>query len=260
MIGRLATIASFVVGLLLWEFAIRYFHVPVYVVPPPSGIALALYRGLDAHLTDIGGYYYHFGVTAYESLLGLAIGAVLGIALGAIISQVPFFERTLLPWILAFMAVPKIALAPIFVVWFGIGLTSKIVMVVTITFFPVLINAIAGFRAASPDQIELMRSCSASSWQIFRIVKLPSALPYIFAGLNLAAILSILGALVGEFIGAQSGLGSLIVQMNNNLDMRGVFSVLVLLSAFGLGLHYLLGWFRSKFLFWSPDERNITGL
>jgi len=110
------------------------------------------------------------------------------------------------------------------------------------------------------DQVELMRSCSASPWQIFRIVKLPSALPYIFAGLNLAAILSILGALVGEFIGAQAGLGSLIVQMNNNLDMRGVFSVLVLLSAFGLGLHYLLGWFRSKFLFWSPDERNITGL
>jgi NitT/TauT family transport system permease protein len=260
MRGKLLTIASFVVGLLLWEGLVRFLNVPVYVVPAPSGIAVALYRGLNAGLFDIGGYYYHFGITAYEALLGLAIGSVTGIVLGALISQIPFFERTLLPWILAIMSVPKIALAPLFVVWFGLGLVSKVVMVVAITFFPVLINAIVGFRSASPGQIELMRSCSATSWQIFRTVKMPNALPYIFAGLNLAAILSILGALVGEFVGARAGLGSLIIQMNNDLDMRGVFSVLVILAGFGLALHYLLSWLRRRFLFWVPEDHAATGL
>ncbi len=258
--GGAITLAAFVVVIAAWEVLVRALDVPSYVVPAPSGILVALGRGLDAGPTDLGGYYFHFAVTLYEALFGLFLGFVSGLAIGTLVSQIPFLERTLLPLIVAVMSVPKIALAPLFVVWFGLGLTSKIVMVVVITFFPLLINTIAGLKAADNEQIELLRSYSASKWQIFRIVKLPNALPFIFAGLNLAVILSILGAIVGEFVGGQYGLGSLILQMNTDLDMRGVFSVLVILSLMGLTLHYVVRKIQRRLLFWAPTERTMPGL
>jgi NitT/TauT family transport system permease protein len=111
-----------------------------------------------------------------------------------------------------------------------------------------------------PEQIDLLRSYSATEWQIFKMVKLPNALPYVFAGLNISVVLSILGAIVGEFVGAQSGLGSLLMQMNIAMDIRGVFSVLIILSAMGLALHYLVTKLEKKVLFWAPKERIFTGV
>jgi len=254
------TIGSFVIGLIVWEAAVTIWKIPAYILPGPSGILVALYRGLDSSLLGRGGYYYHFAVTFYEAILGLLIGSFGGIVLGTLVSQFPFFERTLFPWIVAFQAVPKIALAPLFVLWFGFGLTSKIVMVIVITFFPLLINSIAGFKSVDLEQIDLLRSYSASPWQIFKMVKLPNALPYIFAGLDMAVVLSVLGAIVGEFVGARSGLGALIMQMNASMDVRGVFSVLVILAALGLALHFLVVRIERKILFWAPKERTLAGV
>lgn len=258
--GVAFTIGSFVIGLIVWEAAVTFWKVPRYILPAPSGVLVALYRGLDSPLFGRAGYYYHFAVTFYEAILGLLIGSFGGIVLGTLVSQFPFFERTLFPWIVAFQAMPKIALAPLFVLWFGFGLTSKIVMVIVITFFPLLINSIAGFKSVDLEQIDLLRSYSASPWQIFKMVKLPNALPYIFAGLDMAVVLSVLGAIVGEFVGARSGLGALIMQMNVSMDVRGVFSVLVILAALGLALHFLVVRIERKILFWAPKERTLAGV
>lgn len=258
--GVAFTIGSFVLGLVLWEAAVTAWKLPSYILPAPSGVLIALYRGLDTPLLGRAGYYYHFAVTFYEAILGLLIGSLGGVVLGTLVSQFPFFERTLFPWIVAFQSLPKIALAPLFVLWFGFGLSSKVVMVIVITFFPLLINSIAGFKSVDIEQIDLLRSYSASAWQIFKMVKLPNALPYIFAGLDMAVILSVLGAIVGEFVGAQSGLGSLIMQMNVSMDVRGVFSVLVILACMGLALHFVVARIERKVLFWAPKERTLSGV
>lgn len=258
--GTALTISSFAIGLIFWEGAVEIWKIPAYILPAPSGVLVALYRGLDAPLLGRAGYYYHFAVTFYEAIIGLLIGGFGGILLGTLISQFPFFERTLFPWIMAFQSLPKVALAPLFVLWFGFGLTSKIVMVVVITFFPLLINSIAGFKSADLEQVDLLRSYSASQWQIFMMVKLPNALPYIFAGLEMAVVLSVLGAIVAEFVGAQSGLGALLMQMNVSMDVRGVFSVLVILGALGLSLHFVVVKLERKILFWAPKERTLMSV
>ena len=151
------------------------------------------------------------------------------------------------------------AIAPIIVIWFGYGVASKIVITATIAFFPLLANTIVGLRAAPQEQIELMVAFTASRWQVFRLARLPQALPYIFVGLDVAIVLSVIGAIVGEFVGAQAGLGYLILQKNFNMDMAGVFAILIVLSAMGVGLHLLVNAVQRRVVFWmdSATERVI---
>jgi NitT/TauT family transport system permease protein len=152
-----------------------------------------------------------------------------------------------------------VAIAPLFIIWFGFGMTSKVMMAGIIAFFPILVNVIAGLRSTDAQQMELMRSIRASRWQIFKMVQLPNALPMIFAGLHIAAIFSILGAIVGEFVGSRQGLGNLILQMNINLDTAGVFAALVCLSAMGIAVHVLMHWLQRRILFWA-DRNRLPGV
>jgi NitT/TauT family transport system permease protein len=167
-------------------------------------------------------------------------------------------ERVVYPYIVAFQTVPKVAIAPIIVIWFGYGMTSKVIITATIAFFPVLANTIVGLRAAPRDQVELMIALTASRWQIFRLVRFPQALPYIFVGLDVAIVLAVIGAIVGEFVGAQSGLGYLILQRDFNLDMAGVFAILLILSALGIGLHLLVTRLRRHVVFWMEGDGDLT--
>ena len=169
-------------------------------------------------------------MTTQEALLGFVIGVGAALVLGTFISQIEIVEPRLMPYIVAFQTVPKVALAPLFVVWFGFGLTSKVVMAAVISFFPMLVNVIEGLRAADADKIQMLTVFGASKSQIFRMVRLPSALPFIFAGLDIGIVFAILGAVVGEFIGAKEGLGYLLLQTNYNFDIAGMFAVLVVLS------------------------------
>jgi NitT/TauT family transport system permease protein len=146
----------------------------------------------------------------------------------------------LTPYIIALQSVPKIALAPIIVVWLGYGQLSKVAIAAIVAFFPVLVNTMVGIRGADPQQLELMRALRATRWQTLRWVQLPSALPVIFGGLEVAVVLSVVGAIVGEFTGASQGLGYLILQRNFSLDQAGVFSALIMLSLIGLLLDLLV--------------------
>lgn len=239
----------FIAGVLLWETIIRFFDIPIYIMPAPSNIALALVNTsfLDNALYTLG-----------EAMLGFLLAAVLGIVLGGVIAQFPLAEKTLYPYLIAIQTTPKVAVAPLFIMWFGFGMTSKVIIAATIAFFPILVNVISGLRSTDPARLELMRSLRATRWQIFTMVRLPGALPMIFAGLNIAIIFSILGAIVGEFLGSRQGLGNAIMQMNVNLDTAGVFATLFVLSAIGVCLHLLMSVLQRKALFWADSSKIPT--
>jgi NitT/TauT family transport system permease protein len=251
--------ALLVVILAGWEYGVRWLAVPTYILPPPSHILVALWRGLNEGLLSRGGYWLHAGVTLWEVLLGFFIGSGVGLLLGTIISQFRILEATLRVYIVAIQSLPKIALAPIIVLWFGFGLTSKVVIICLLTFFPLLVTSMAGFKAVDVERLELMRSLGANSWQIFWKVRLPSALPYIFAGLDMAAVFAVVGAVVGEFVGAQRGLGTLILSMNSQMDTAGTFSVFIILALVGVVLHKGLRMVERRLLFWSGDGVRMIG-
>ncbi|GAA0823303.1 ABC transporter permease [Streptosporangium amethystogenes subsp. fukuiense] len=242
----------FVIAVLAWEFLVQPLGIDEYVLPRPSQIVASL----TTQLAD-GLFWSHLLVTLQESLLGFVIGVGAAMLLGTLISQVRLAERTLMPYIVAFQTVPKVALAPLFVVWFGFGMTSKVVMAAVISFFPMLVNVIEGLRSADADRIQMLTVFGAGRFQVFRMVRLPSALPFIFAGLDIGIVFAILGAVVGEFIGAKEGLGYLLLQTNYNFDISGMFAVLVVLSVLGLIAHSLIRFAQRRFAFWAEDSRVI---
>jgi len=243
----------------VWEYGVLWLDVPNYILPPPSRVAFAMWQGLDAGIFDRGGYWLHAGVTVAEVLLGFFIGSGVGLILGTVISQFRILEATLRVYLVAIQSLPKVALAPIVVMWFGFGLTSKVVIICLLTFFPLLITSMAGFKAVDAERLELMRALGARPWQIFWKVRLPSALPYIFAGLDMAAVLAVVGAVVGEFVGAQRGLGTLILSMNAQMDTAGTFSVFIILAIVGVVLYQAMRIIERRFLFWSGEHMRAIG-
>jgi NitT/TauT family transport system permease protein len=243
-----------VAGVALWEWAVRQWSVPAFIAPPPSAVWRSLVGGLRTGL-----YVEHFLVTLWEALAGFGIAAVSGIVLGALVAQSRLVERTVYPYLVALQTLPKIAIAPLIIVWAGFGLSSKVIIAALVAFFPVLVNVIVGLKTVEPAKIELMRSLRANRWQTFRLVTFPNALPFVFAGLDIAVVFSVLGAIVGEFVGAQQGLGNLILQFNVSLDIAGVFAVMILLAVLGIALHLVMQVIQRRVIFWAqPDE--IIGL
>jgi len=241
----------------VWEASVALFSVPPFILPAPSAIANALVDGLVRPLMGAGaGFYPHIWVTFYQALIGFAVGAGVGLLLGTLLSQSRILSEAFQGLIVAFQSVPKVALAPLFVIWFGFGTASKIAMVSVLTFFPVFINSMVGFQSVEPERLELMRSLTADRWQTFRMVQLPSALPYIFAGLDMAAVFSIIGAVVGEFVGARQGLGVLLMQMNFAMNTRGVFAVVIILSVMGLLMYRAVQLARRRVVFWQQEDKD----
>lgn len=236
----------FIAVLVVWEAAVHYFAVSSLLLPPPSRIAAALGQGIER-----GFIINDLRVTATEVVVGFGIGALVGIVLGALVAEVKAVERFLYPYVVAFQAVPKLAIAPLVVIWLGFGISSKIAVVAMIVFFPIVVNTAEGLRSASPERIEMLRSFGASRWQIFRMVKVPSSLPFVFAGLNVAALLAVLGAVVAEWVGASAGLGNLILRLTYQLDTASMFGVLVVLSLMGLGAHFLVRIAQRRVVFWT---------
>lgn len=254
-VEHVLSLLLFVVLIGGWELVVRVFGIQPIVLPAPSAVAVSLWQGLtqQSFIPDLG-------VTFVETIAGFAIGAGAGLVIGGLIGQSRLLEKVVYPYVVAFQTIPKVAIAPIIVIWCGYGISSKIVITATIAFFPVLANTIVGLQTTPREQIELMRAYTASPWQVFVKARLPQALPYIFVGLDVAIVLSVIGAIVGEFVGAQAGLGYLILQRDFTMDMAGVFAILVILSLMGMGLHGVVQLLRSRIVFWvGPDRDHVTG-
>ena len=222
--------APFVVGLALWELLTRLEIQSLrYVIPSPEAVARALYG--DFRSGEILGHLY---ITMGEVLVGLGIAIVSAVALGVVIGRSPLLERAFYPAIVFFQALPKVALAPLWLIAFGFGMGSKIALAAMIGFFPLLVGVIVGMSAIRREEIELMRSIRASRWQIFVKVQVPRAIPSIFGGLEVGVLFALIGAVVGEFVGARGGLGYLIEFRSSRLDLPGIFSPLIVLSVIGV--------------------------
>lgn len=247
-VQSLALIASLLV---LWEGSCRLFGISSLILPTPSSIAV---RFLD--LIVSGTIWPHLGATLAAVLSGFGLGVVAGLVSGATISLVPAVERLVYPYVVALQTVPKIAIAPLFIIWFGYGLASKIVITALVCFFPVLVSVMAGFHSTDRDQLDMMKAFGATPMQILLRLRLPSALVLIFAGLEIAAVMAVIGAIVGEFVGAQQGLGYLITALNFSLDVPGVFAVLIFLSLIGIVLHGIVRTAAKRFVFWIRREQT----
>jgi NitT/TauT family transport system permease protein len=241
----LQSVAVAVILIAVWEGACRHFDISAIVLPTPSAIVARLYA-----LISSGMIWPHLWATLIEILSGFALGAVAGLVIGAMISLIPVFERLVYPYLVALQTLPKVAIAPLFIIWFGYGLMSKVVITALVCFFPVLVSVIAGFHSTDNDQLDMMKAFGATKWQTLLRLRIPSALVLIFAGLEIAAVLAVIGAIVGEFVGAQVGLGYLVVTLNFGLDVPGVFAVLIVLSAIGLVMHGLMRYAARRYIFW----------
>jgi NitT/TauT family transport system permease protein len=231
----------FVVG---WEATARIREVPAYILPTPTQIVAAFGTGYAV-------YWDQFQVTMTEIAAGFAIGAVSGLLLGAVLAQSRILEATFYPYLVALKAVPLQALAPLFIIWFGFGLASKIALTALIVFFPVMVNTMMGMKAAAPQKVAILRSVGASEWQVFRMVRLPNALPDIFTGLEISIIYAPIGAVVGEFVGAQKGLGKQVLQQQAQLEVAGVFAATAILAAIGIVLYLFMRFVRRRVVFWA---------
>jgi NitT/TauT family transport system permease protein len=236
-------------GLAAWEAAVRLLQVDPRIVPAPIEVIETLWALLqdgilwDATLVTLG-----------ETLGGFVIGSVTGIGLAVLLSECAPLRTLLKPYIVALQAVPKVAVAPLFLIWFGFGVESKVMLVVSIMFFPVLVNTLAGLGSASEEQLELMRAMRATRWQTLRRVKAYVALPYVFASFEVCLVLSLTAAVVAEMLGSGTtvGLGTLINIYSSRMASAGVFAVLVVLSLLGVAMHALVVQLGRRCLYWLP--------
>lgn len=236
-------------GLAAWDVTVRWLAVDPRIVPSPVEVLETLWAlFLEGGLLDAT------GVTLVETLGGFVIGSVTGIALAVLLSECAPLRLLLRPYIVALQAVPKVAVAPLFLIWFGFGIESKVALVISIMFFPVLVNTLAGLDGAPEDQLELMRALRATRWQTLRRVKAYVALPYVFASFEVCLVLSLTAAVVAEMLGSGTtvGLGTLINIYGSRMHSAGVFAVLVVLSLLGVAMHALVVWSGRRCLFWLP--------
>ena len=233
-----------------WELWVRIAGVAEYIVPAPSAIFVDLFG-------DIGYFVHHGAITLGESLGGFALGAGVAVVGAVVMSQSRTLERSLFPLAVLVKVTPIVAVAPLFVIWFGFGSFPKILVASLITFFPVLVNTLAGLRSATPETLDLFRSLSASRWEVLWKLRAPSSLPYVFAAFRIAVPLSVIGAVVGEWFTGDRGLGSVIIVAHSDLDMPRLFAAVVVLAVIGISLTALTWYGERRVLFWHASERTF---
>jgi NitT/TauT family transport system permease protein len=235
--SAIATIVVF----LIWEGGVRLFAVPALILPAPSVIFATIWERRSLYLA--------FTVpTTIEIVLGFLVAAVAGILLGILVSFSSFARTTFYPMLISSQLIPKVAIAPIFVIWFGTGLESKVFIAFLIAFFPIMISTMVGLQVIEDDMVKLFMSMGAGSTTTFIKLRLPAALPNIFAGMKIGMTLAVVGAIVAEFVAADRGLGYYLLYANGQLDSPGVFGALVLLTVVGVILYYLVEWSQHLFM------------
>jgi NitT/TauT family transport system permease protein len=242
------------VGVLLaWQLLVETDVLPAILMPAPLEIA-GEFASIVGNIVTGGFMLGHFFVTVKEIVIAFVLSVVLGVAIGAVISEFATVRRFAMPYVVGFNAAPKIAFAPVFIVWFGFGMWSKIAMGVAIGMFPVLIGTIAGLNATDRQQERLLGVYKATRQQAFRKVRMYVALPYIFAGLETAVVLTVIGAIIGEFTGGSEGLGYIVVVAQESLNLAQAFAVILLLSIIGVLFHAMVVLLQRRVIFWRRER------
>lgn len=249
MVGWLVPVLALALGLLAWEVIVRLRDTPTWFIPKPTEIGREL---VDSRALIWG----HTWTTLQEMLLGLTLAFLLGILLAVTIASSRLADRAIYPALVASQAVPIIALAPILLIWFGYGMTPKVIVVVLTCFFPIVVSMVDGLRAADADALALLRSMGANRWQVMRIVRIPAALPSLFSGTRIAAAWSVIGALVGEWVGASSGLGYLMTRSASQFQTPRLYAAVFVAAALGITLFALVALAERIALPWRKSERQ----
>ena len=234
----------------IWEAWVRLRDVPEYLVPAPSAIA--------GRLAEDPTFFARQGfITLYGALAGFGLGATVAILLAVLMAHSRFLERSLFPLAIMVKVTPIVAIAPLLAIWFGFGLMPKLFITALIVFFPVMVNAVVGFRSVNPWALELLHSLAASPWEVFLKLRLPSSLPYLFAAFKVSIPLSVIGAVVAEWFSGQEGLGRVIQVSDSNLDMPTAFGAIISLAVMGIGLYLIISFLERRLLFWHESAISV---
>lgn len=248
---RAGAMLVFAALILLWEVAVRALGIKEYLLPPPSKVWTEFWR---RHEIVMAGAW----VTTQEILAGYALAVVVSVPLALTIAYSRFMEQSVYPVIVFLQIVPKIAIAPLFIIWFGFGFTPKLLLVFLLSFFPIVVASIAGFKSADRDVMDFARTTGASGLRMFVKIRLPQALPHIFTGLKVGAALAATAAVVAEFVASDRGLGYLLLQYNGQLDTPMVFATIVLLSLIGLVVYYAVEVIERIAIPWHVSQQDTA--
>ncbi|AWC25829.1 Putative aliphatic sulfonates transport permease protein SsuC (plasmid) [Aminobacter sp. MSH1] len=246
----LPPLVTFVLIIAAWEFASRGPDA-AFILPRPWAVVQSL---IDGYIVR-GTLWEHLFTTLFQTIFGFIIGCVVAVVLAALVVEFEIVDRSIYPYIIALQSMPKVALAPLLIVWFGFGMASKVVLVALICFFPMFVNAVTGLRSVPIELVDLYRAFSASRWRMFFEIKIPTALPSFFAGLQIAVVFALLGAVVGEFIASQKGLGSVIQAASVSFNLPIVFACIISLSCLGAVMTALVRFTYRRVVFW---QRTAT--
>lgn len=246
------SLVTFIIFLLLWQSYIMVFKVPAHILPGPLGLFEEIVRTFR-----IGDIYRHINTTLYEIGVGFVIGVALGLVMGYIVAKNKWFERLINPYIVLIQTIPKISIAPLFLLWFGLGVSSKIALVILVVFFPIMINFVVGIRSVEKNMQDLLSILNANHWQKFISVELMYSLPSIISGIKVGVTYAITGAVIGEMIGADSGLGYLVILGSETYDINMILIAVILLSVIGLLFYLIVDFIERKVIHWNESQDLI---
>jgi NitT/TauT family transport system permease protein len=243
------SLASAATALVLWSAIVLLVKPPAYILPAPWDV-------LARAWTDRAALIYQGGMTMSEILIGIGLGIVIAVPLGIVIVAIPVVERLFYPIVVGFNAIPKVALAPLFVVWFGYGFVPRVLLTGSITFFPILVSTISGLMAIDPELMRLATVLRAKRSRVFMRMRLPQALPSIFSGIKVATSLGVIGAIIAEFVASDQGWGYLLVQASGTLDTPIMFAIVIVLAVVASVLFYIVGIAERVFVSWHASQRT----
>jgi NitT/TauT family transport system permease protein len=244
-------VATGLIILVAWLLMSNKGDIPAYILPSPRQVVTSLINGLTANIGSRGSIIYHLERTATGAVVGFLVGSSLGILMGSVIAEFSIIQKGVLPYFYALQGLPKLALAPLVMVWFGFGPLSTVAVSCLATYFPLLVNTVAALGSTDRDALDMMRALGASRWTIFKMLKFPGAMPVIFAGLRMSVVYSILGSILAEFTAGDRGLGFLINQQRAVLNTPGMFASMIVLAILSAVMSAIVRRVEDKVLFWT---------